>query len=161
MNYRKIKLTQGKYALVDNTDFAKLSPYKWNCLKRGKIFYAGNNKISYMHRFILELYSKDGLMVDHINGNGLDNRRKNLRIATKAENMRNRGVQSNNTSGYKGVHWMKSYKKWEAYIWLDKRKIELGYYTTREEAAAVYNIAAKRLHKNFAFLNNLQCPSKR
>lgn len=127
---KKIKLTEGKYGiqytLVDNNLFKELSKYRWfyshgyacMCIPGLK------GKRIYMHRFILKV---DG-NIDHINKNKLDNRKKNLREANKRINSINRGLQSNNTSGYKGISWNKGLGKWEAYIWNNRVKITLGYY---------------------------------
>ena len=91
--------------------------------------------------------------VDHINGNPLDNRKSNLRICTNAENQRNRGVNKNNTSGYKGVCWAKQNKKWKARIKHNGKLIHLGYYKDKEEAARAYDKKAKELHGEYAYLN--------
>ena len=94
-----------------------------------------------------------GMVIDHINHNGLDNRRENLRICTNAENQRNRGKQKNNTSGYKGVDWRKDHKKWRARINKDNKTIHIGYYNIIEEAARAYDAKAKELHGKYAQLN--------
>lgn len=100
---KRIKLTRNKYALVDNNDYEKVSKIKWYCTVHG---YAANrnwhNPIIYMHRFIME--SPQNKIVDHINGNKLDNRRKNLRISSHYVNGHNRhGLNKNNTSGHTNV----------------------------------------------------------
>jgi hypothetical protein len=94
-----------------------------------------------------------GLHVDHANHNGLDNRRSNLRICTQAENQRNRKLHCNNTSGFIGVCWGKSHRKWKAYIYSYKQHFHLGHFDTAEEAAGVRDVAAKNLHGEFAMLN--------
>ena len=108
---RKIKLTQGQYALVDDEDYDRLSKYKWYITaKRGyavrRIGYDG--PLVYMHISVWHHYNgrfpKDR-MLDHKNTNTLDNRMKNLRLATQGQNLMNRGKQKNNKSGYKGVNW--------------------------------------------------------
>ena len=91
--------------------------------------------------------------VDHINGNPLDNRKSNLRICTNAENQRNKGVYKNNKSGYKGVHWFKRDKKWQAQIKHNNKSIHIGLYEDKEEAARAYDKKAKELHGNFKNLN--------
>src|SRR2546430_16319669 len=98
---RKIKLTRGKYALVDLVDYEWLSQWKWYCSARG---YAARrlypeNKVVYMHRVIIP----EGEEVDHINHDKLDNRKSNLRPCTHKQNLRSRGLNKNNKSGYKGV----------------------------------------------------------
>ena len=93
------------------------------------------------------------MMIDHINHNGLDNRRENLRICTNAENNRHRRKPKNNTSGYKGVCWDKSKKKWRARIEKDNKNIHIGYYNILEEAARAYDAKAKELFGKYAQLN--------
>jgi hypothetical protein len=95
------------------------------------------------------------MKVDHINGDGLDNQRCNLRLATHSENLRNRGYTKKNTSRYKGVTWYKPYKKWRAQIKTDHKMKNLGYFDIPEEAAEAYNEAAKKYHGSFAWLNKL------
>jgi len=113
-----------------------------------------------MHRVILP----DAEEVDHINGNGLDNRRANLRPATGIENRRNRRRSRKNTSGYAGVSWDKVNRKWYAYITADGRMRALGRFDTAEEAALARDRAALELHGEFARLNFpagvAQCPPK-
>ena len=104
-----------------------------------------------MHHVILPL--KDGLQVDHINGNRLDNRKENLRLVTKSQNMMNRGVQKNSTSGYKGVNEHQG--KWRAYILENGKQKHLGVFEDKKEAARAYNKMAKLLHGEYAVLNKL------
>lgn len=145
---REIPLTKGLVALVDDADYGALSAYKWYAL-RG--LYAvrseGQQKVM-MHRALLRP-SKD-MHVDHINGNGLDNRRENIRLATPAQNSRNRGVQKNNRSGYKGVFWDKIRERWMAKIWTDGRQKNVGRFSSPEKAHAAYCAAATELHQDFA-----------
>ena len=104
-----------------------------------------------LHRLLMD--PPKGMVIDHINHNGLDNRRENLRICTRAENSRNRGKQKNNTSGYKGVCWYKRDKKWRAQIKKDSKKIHIGYFDIIEDAARAYDAKAKELFGEFAHLN--------
>jgi hypothetical protein len=92
-------------------------------------------------------------MVDHINHNGLDNRWSNLRPCSVKENALNKIRYSNNTSGYKGVHFCKKHQKWSAYISKDKKRSHLGYFESAKEAAKAYDTAAKRLFGEYAALN--------
>lgn len=89
------------------------------------------------------------VQIDHINGDPTDNRLVNLREATAAENQRNRGTQSNNTSGFKGVSWSKDTSKWQAYIKSYGRRHHLGYFTSIEDAAAAYASASVAMHGDF------------
>jgi len=106
-----------------------------------------------MHQLILGFPKKD---IDHRNGNGLDNRRKNLRkIATSSQNKMNCGMYSNNTSGYKGVHYYYTHKKWGAQIYSNKKCYFLGLFETAKDAGIAYNIAAIKYHGEFARLNQI------
>jgi len=112
----------------------------------------------YLHRVIME--AKPGEVVDHINGNPSDNRRRNLRICTHAENLRNSKKRKGyKHSKYKGVGLMGSKhrrrKSWRARIFVDKKQITLGYFLTENEAAEAYNAAAQKYFKEFAILNNV------
>lgn len=160
---RKISLTQGKYALVDDEDFEKVSKLKWFAYKNGNFFYARhsarhseNKKSQYklLHRFIMKARSKKKF-VDHINGNGLDNRRKNLRIVTHQQNTWNRQKQKNNTSGYIGVYFDKKNGKgkWKSQISIKGKKTNLGRYDSRRKAAIAYDNKALELRGEFAKLN--------
>lgn len=161
---KQIPLTQGKVALVDDADYDELSKYKWHAQKeyRSGTFYAARyirlsagkyTQIS-MHRQILGLEYKDGLQIDHINRNPLDNRRRFLRVCTQSKNMMNRrGKQG--SSQYKGVYFDKYHKKWRAEIRLAGVGSFLGYFDFEEDAAEAYNIAAIRYFGEFACLNEI------
>lgn len=90
------------------------------------------------------------LQIDHINGNKSDNRAVNLRLATSGENQRNRGKLRTNTSGFKGVHWIKRRRKYAASIRFDGCRKHLGYFDSPEDASRAYSTAAKQYHGNFA-----------
>ena len=155
---RKIQLTQGKIALVDDEDFKWLSRWKWhicNGYAARKIYNPETQKtgdIRYMHRVILAT-PKD-LHTDHINGNPLDNRRINLRTCTNSQNNMNRH-KTRGSSKFKGVHWSKKREKWQAQIWKDSKIRHLGRFVSEEEAALVYNKAARKLFGKFARVNIL------
>ena len=104
-----------------------------------------------IHRLIMD--APKGMEVDHINGNPLDNRKSNLRICTIAENLRNKGAGKNNTSGYKGVSWVKRNKRWLAQIKHNGKQVYIGHYKNKEEAARAYDKKAKELHGEYAYLN--------
>lgn len=153
---KQILLTRWKIALVDNDDYDWLSEWTWAAYLNSGKWYACQSKKNYsrvtvpMHRVIMD--APKGMVVDHINGDGLDNRRANLRICTTAENMRNRGLPSNNTSGYKGVFIQKNGKS-NAHIQLNRKLIHLGMFNNPVDAAHAYDEAAKRLFGEFANLN--------
>jgi len=149
---KKIPLNLGKFALVDDEDFEELNKYKWHiCAKR----YArrrDKNKYTLMHRFLMK--TPTDKECDHINGNGFDNRKRNLRNCTHAENIRNQKISSANSSGYRGVQKScKEYRKWAAYIKTKGKKIFLGYFKSKIKAAKVYDKKAKELFSSFARLN--------
>jgi hypothetical protein len=161
---KEIPLTQGKVALVDDEDFDKLSAFKWSATysASGGRWYAlrtlrltNGKKISQMmHRFIMGLDFGDPRQVDHKDRiNTLDNRRSNLRIATRAQNHRNVGKRKDNTSGFKGVFWHKATQKWQANIRVDYRTLHLGLFPTPELAAQAYDAAVIEHHKEFAVTN--------
>src|SRR3990167_2869647 len=117
---KQIPLTQNKFALVDDADFEELSKYRWYTRKCRNTFYAARHvrtkegTIIYMHAFLIG--TLEGMHTDHIDGNSLNNQRKNLRMCTTAENGMNRGKQKNNKSGYKGVSRHSGGKRWQAKI---------------------------------------------
>lgn len=153
---REIPLSQGGVAIVDAADYDAVIAFTWRELKRNHTFYVtrpvrktdGGWTAQFLHTFLTGLP-----LVDHRNGNGLDNRRANLREATHAENMRNRGPLSTNTSGFKGVSPDKTRGKWRAQIQVDGKVYRLGCYATAEAAALAYDVAAVELHGEFAWLN--------
>jgi hypothetical protein len=161
---KEIKLTNGKTATIDDEDYEKVSKVNWYYRKEG---YAVGNLPSpekgvypkvLMHRYIVD--APKGTQVDHINGNKLDNRKDNLRIANASTNKANCGVRSTNTSGYKGVVFVKARKHldkvWAAQIKVDYKTIGLGYFETKEEAAEAYNKAAVKYFGEFALLNIIE-----
>ncbi len=160
---REIKLTQGKVALVDDEDFEAVSQFKWYAtVKDGRIYYAcrkttinGQRIIIHMHRLLMGLDKGCAKVIDHIDGNGLNNQKCNLRICTIQQNCQNRKSQKNNTSGYKGVSFDKQYLKWKARICAKDKRTVIGYYVNKEQAALAYNEAAKKHYGEFASLNQI------
>lgn len=155
---KEIQLTRGQVAIVDDGDFDELSKYNWQAVKKGRVTYAGRNAIQgekrgriYMHRQILK--TKSGIEVDHISGDGLDNRRSNLRECTHADNSRNRGANSNNACGYKGVFWVEHAKSWRARIKVNGKAIHIGYFKVLEDAARAYDATAKKYFGEFSGIN--------
>jgi hypothetical protein len=159
---RLIPLTQGKFAIVDADDYERLSKHKWCACKKRHTFYAyrrtQGKKIS-MHRVIVN--APRGLVVDHKNRSGLNNRKSNLRPCTIAQNNRNSGPHHNATSKYKGVLWNKAARKWQARIRPNRRQIHLGFFTDEIEAAIAYDRKAEQVFGEFAYLNFPQLPEFR
>lgn len=148
--------------LIDRTSLDIVRAYKWRlCPRRDKTgkFYvvrsgATNRRSIYLHRFIIGEKSIEGLEVDHINGNPLDNRRRNLRIATRKQNSCNVTInRSNNKTGYKGVSKWRG--KYQAYIFLNGRNKFICYSNDPKTAARAYNREAKRIFGEFANLNKI------
>lgn len=129
---RKIKLHPNEYVIVDDADYEYMSQWKWRLHKDGYAYRTGKPNV-YMHRLINK--TPQGMITDHINRNKLDNRRANLRTVVKAENQRNTKIFATNTSGYKGVSWSKVMNMWQAYIFKNNKKINLGYFEDVKKAA--------------------------
>jgi hypothetical protein len=152
---KEIQLTQGKIALVDDGDFERLNAFKWQARKNHRVWYARRSeskqprKCITMHHYILTL--PDSVHVDHRDGNGLNNQRLNLRVATHAQNQINRGLPCNNTSGFKGVS--RSFGHWRAQITDNGKRANLGTYADPADAARAYDRKAKELFGEFAWLN--------
>ncbi len=151
---RYIPLTQGKVAIVDEEDYPSLIRYNWHAVKSTQTFYVRsrvNNRVILIHRFIMN--PPEAMVVDHINHNGLDNRRSNLRICTKEQNARNRKPNTSRNGKYKGVHFDKTRNKFKATIKCQEKSLSIGYYKNEIEAAKEYDKKAKHLFKEFAYLN--------
>lgn len=160
-----IKLNKGYETIVDDKYFDILNKRKWfinysNGVPRYAAFTFRKNKNNYctlMHRMIMELegYKIKGKQIDHINGNGLDNRLENLRLASHSENQRNSKLRKDNTSGYKGVVWNKRDKVWFALLRIGKKRLNLGSFDNKIDAAKAYNEAAIKYYGEFANLNEI------
>jgi hypothetical protein len=157
---REIPLSQGMVAIVDDEDYERLSKYRWFASKVGNNWYAlrhsprGQSPATVkMHRVVVGLEYRDKKQLDHINHNGLDNRRSNLRICDYAANQHNRKIRGTGTSQYKGVDLIAGRKKWRARICKQYRTYELGEFASEKEAAAAYDGAAIILFGEFACIN--------
>lgn len=156
---KEIGLTRGYVALVDDDDFGRLSSHKWCATPTKAGFYAvrsvrredGKSRLQGMHRVILD--AKKGELVDHVNGNTLDNRKENLRICTYSQNNINRRKERMSTSRFKGVSWDARTKTWKASVTINRKTKWLGRFQTEVEAALAYDAAAKQIHGEFAKVN--------
>ncbi len=149
-----IPLTQGRFAIVDADDYGRLCQYKWYCRSTKNQFYAFRTEakdILSMHREIMN--APKGLLVDHIDGNGLNNRKSNLRLCTYSQNARNKRPSPNCYSRYKGVTWHRYHNKWYASIHKSGRSTFLGCFDDEIEAALAYDKMAGELFGEFAYLN--------
>ena len=163
---QEINLTQGKVALVEDRDYCYLMTWAWTANNIGNTWYAIRSEgrgdcraVVLMHRVILQ--ARRGQDVDHVNHNGLDNRRENVRVCTRSQNNQNQTRRSGGTSRFKGV-WLRSGSRqnpWRAEIKADGKRHYLGKFATEEAAALAYNEAAEELFGEFAFPNVLETDS--
>lgn len=158
---KEIQLTQGYVALVDDEDEERISQHKWRMTRNGRKNYAirnvtdaatGKQGTVYMHRILMDTQPEQE--VDHADHDGLNNRRENLRLCTKAENQYNRRKRSDETSSrFKGVSWDKARAKWQAGIKVDRHNLYLGRFADEVEAARAYDAEARSRFGDFASLN--------
>lgn len=137
---KHIQLTKGQVAIVDDRDYTRVSKWSWYYDRYAKRNHWDKNNKKYvgwyMHSFIMG--TPKGMDTDHINGNKLDNRRSNLRILTRSQNKASSSLQySNNTTGYKGVHFDKSRDKYMAFIRVNGKMHNLGRFNNKEDAIAI------------------------
>lgn len=150
-----LPLTQGKFATIDLTDYEIASPHKWYAHKCGRRWYAEsriNGRMVKLHRFITDC--PDGLEVNHINGDGLDNSRENLQVCTpQQQTFAYQRKRKSATSKYRGVSWYSSSKCWRAKIEQHNESFHLGYFDNEEAAARAYDAKAVELFGKHASLN--------
>ena len=155
---KQIPLSRGLFALVDDSDYEELAKHKWHTTRQVNCFYARRNvytkrkpKGILMHRAIMGDIT--GVSYDHIDGNGLNNQRNNLRVASYVQNSQNRAKKVNCISKYKGVTWHVPNQKWVARVGGDKKRYCVGYFYDEVEAAKAYDKKARELFGEFARLN--------
>lgn len=146
--------------IIDDDDFDKIKDFSWcvNETRKGGNIYAtarlkGNRKNIRMHRILIDI--PEGKIIDHINGNTLDNRKSNLRTCNYSENLMNCKKRGKVTSKYKGVYYDKINKRWSCSIKLNKKDIWIGRFKTEDEAGLAYNEKAIHYFKEFARLNTI------
>lgn len=144
------KDSDNKYAIIDIED-KYITKYNWNLNITNYAYARINGENKFMHRLLLPV--SEGLVVDHINRNTLDNRKSNLRAATTSQNLFNKKLYKSNTSGYKGVYLDNG--KWKAVVRVNGRKVSGGTFSSKEEAARKYNEMAIKHHGAFASLNDI------
>jgi hypothetical protein len=152
-----VPLTRGYVALVDAADYPRIiAAGRWNARPHGKTVYAqrrivlpdGRRSTQQMHNFIT-----GAIGIDHRNGDGLDNRRANLRVTTQAQNCANTRIRSNNKSGFKGVSWRAASNAWVAQIKRGDKSHHLGLFSSAKEAARAYDAAAVEFFGEYARIN--------
>jgi hypothetical protein len=159
--FRKIDLGEGEWTIVDEEDYYRYGKFKWFMQgNEGKFYAVSEFKIDSRRTTTLRLHREimnapAGLVVDHQNGNGLDNRRCNLRLANHSQNTHNsiRKTKDKTSSRYIGVSWDKYRRKWHARIQYMGKRINLGRFDSEEEAARAYDATARKLFGEFARLN--------
>lgn len=157
-DYCKIPLTKSQFAKVDPEDYVWLSQFRWHCKVNKCAIYAvrtitiaGKSKRIFMHRLLAGTPSH--LVCDHINHDGLDNRKQNLRNCTIKQNNANSRPSKNSSSKYKGISFNKARRKWAAYIKKNGKQFYLGLFASESAAAKAYDEAAKEYYGEFAHLN--------
>lgn len=147
----ELPLHGGSAALIDDEDYERCSRYAWHRHNRGYAHAQVDGKKVLLHRFVMN--AVPGVKVDHRNRNKLDCQKANLRPATQAENTRNSGPKHWNTSGYKGVSWSKTKRKWQVQICIEGKQTYVGRYDDIVEAAMAYDAKAREQYGEFAFVN--------
>jgi hypothetical protein len=160
---RELPLTQGKVALVDDEDFARASQFKWTAMKiyrrKREMWYArraeclgrGKSRTILLHRFLMD--APQGMEVDHVSGDGLDNRRSsNLRLATRSQNSVNSHRSRKAASGYRGVY-SRPNGKFHSKIMFQSKVLHIGIFVDAAKAAAAYDAKARELFGEFATVN--------
>lgn len=149
---KNVLLHSGDVAIVDDSDFEKVGDYAWYAFRRGFTTYArrvvydsvhgsGHPLTVLMHRQVMGLTAGDKRVVDHINHNGLDNRRENLRLVSHRENAHNKRSKDSMSSRYIGVCWDKCANLWKSTIYVGNQKRSLGYFKDEDLAAVAYDNA--------------------
>lgn len=152
--YTEVPLNEGFVAIVDQDDLPLITGRKWWPVKTKHTTYAAtwiDGKNVQLHKIILP--TGDGEEPDHVNGDGLDNRRSNLRPVTRSQNLMNQRMRDNNTSGFKGVSWHVQRGRWQSRIMFEKKSRYLGLYLNAEDAAHAYDDAARKFFGEFACVN--------
>lgn len=158
---KEIRLTQGKFATVDDQDYERLSTYKWRAWHKRNTWYAattittidGKRQSIEMQRMVLGYGYGDKVEIDHKDRDGLNNTRLNLRHATRTQNRQNQGPRADNRSGFKGVGYCAKTGKWRARITAEGKRHTLGYFYDAIDAAIAYDTAAKQHFGQFAVTN--------
>lgn len=149
---RQIPLTQGYFAIVDDSDFERLSKFKWyyhqgRAVRKPRTTDGKRRGFIWMHREVAK--PDEDKVIDHINGNTLDNRRGNLRICTRSQNQWNKTLRSKSVTGMKNIQWKKEKKRYVVRFQKYGKKYEFGYFKDLQEAVKVRNESALKVHEGF------------
>jgi len=160
---KRIQLTRGLTTIVDDIDYERAKRFKWLAMKKvrkcGTTFYAAREFRTFGERFTVLLHTfilgepENGYVIDHINGNSLDNRRLNLRYCTIGQNLMNSRKRINCTSKYKGVHWDSNSKKFKAQIQINGKRTHIGLFNKEIDAANAYDKYAEKYYGEYAKTN--------
>lgn len=152
---KEIQLTRGLVALVDDEDFEYLNQFKWYAAKDHNTFYAARNGYKDHKQFKIMMHwdIMGSKMIDHMDRDGLNCQRLNMRKCNHSQNRINSIKQSNTSSKYKGVSWDKHAKMWNVRICIDKKRKNLGYFKDETKAAICYDVAAEKYYKEFSVFN--------
>jgi hypothetical protein len=157
---KTLTTSSGVDFIVDDEDFEIVSKHKWKCDKTGyirrNVWFDKKSRCEAitLHRYLLN--APEGMLVDHINGIITDNRKCNLRLASKSENRWNSKPPINNKSGYKGVSLSNETGKWRAQITVNGKRVNLGHFDNKHDAARMYNFWARDIFGDYAWLNKIR-----
>jgi hypothetical protein len=149
-----VPLTQGFESVIDSSDIHLIEGFNWYAMRQKQTVYAFRNEIIDGKASLVSIHRTiaghpHGMQVDHRDGNGLNNRKSNLRIATHQQNNLNRRFSEKNSSGLKGVSWCKERNKWLSQIQIAGKSFNLGRFDTKEDAYNAYCAYSKKLHGEF------------
>jgi len=152
---KAIPLRNGVSTSLDDEDYDRAQAFRWhktaNGYVAGTVIEQGARKRVYLHRWLLD--AQPGQLVDHLDGNPLNNRRANLRLATRSQNQANRRRNRTSRSRYKGVTWHQGQQRWMARLQVNGRRITIGYYADPLQAAYEYDAFARTYFGEYARLN--------
>lgn len=154
-DYGLCYLSNGEKVLFDKDDYELLKDYYWSIDSKGYVYTKIDNKYISMHRLIMGVIDDNSIEIDHIKHNKLDNRKHQLRIVTKSQNMQNQSLSVANTSGVTGVSWYQQTGQWRAYIYINKKFNSLGLFNKFEDAVKARKSAEQKYYGEFSYDNSM------